>query len=101
MGNPPIAVFRGRSPSPGALMKRLPKERGMTLAELARLPRKTNGYLPKLERSRKLPPFTTLSTIAQALGVDLDLFLTGQAPATGNEAGSPAAPRKGRSPGAP
>src|SRR5579862_2826380 len=101
MGNPPMAVLRGRSASPGALMKRLRKERGMTLAELARLTRKTKGYLSKLERSRKLPPFTTLSTIAQALGVDLDLFLASQAPATGNDAASPASPRKGRSPGAP
>ena len=36
MGNPPMAVLRGRSASPGALMKRLRKEHGMTLAELAR-----------------------------------------------------------------
>ena len=75
-----MAVLRGRSASPGALMKRLREERGMTLAELARLTRKTKGYLSKLERSRKLPPFTTLSTIAQALGADLDLFLAGQIP---------------------
>ena len=67
----------------------------MTLAELARLTRKTKGYLSKIERSRKLPPFTTLSMIAQALGVDLDLFLASQAPVTGNDAASLAAPRKG------
>jgi len=91
-----MTVPRGRTASPGALMKRLRKERGMTLAELARLTRMTKGYLSKIERSRKLPPFTTLRTIAQALGVDLDLFLAGQAPATVNDA----APRKGPSPGA-
>jgi transcriptional regulator with XRE-family HTH domain len=96
-----MAVLRGRSASPDALMKRLRKERGMTLAELARLTRKTKGYLSKLERSSKLPPFTTLSTIAQALGVDLDLFLASQAPATGNDPPSLAAPRKGLPPGAP
>jgi len=71
----------------GALMKRLREERGMTLAELARLTPKTKGYLSKLERSLKLPPFTTLHTIAQALGVELDVFLAGQAPAA--PAGSP------------
>src|SRR6478752_1743304 len=87
-----MAVIRARSASPGALMKRLRKERGMTLAELARLTRKTKGYLSKIERSRKLPPFTTLSTIAQALGVDLDLFLASPAPATGKDAASLAAP---------
>ncbi len=69
------------APPPGALMKRLREERGMTLAELARLTRKTKGYLSKLERSVKLPPFTTLHTIARALGVELDVFLAGQAPA--------------------
>jgi transcriptional regulator with XRE-family HTH domain len=96
-----MAVLHGRTVFPGALMKRLRDERGMTLAELARLTRKTKGYLSKIERSRKLPPFTTLSTIAQALGVDLDLFLASQAPATGNDGASLAAPRKGLPPGAP
>lgn len=87
---------RGRTASPGALMKRLREEHGMTLAELARLTRMTKGYLSKVERSRKPPPFTTLSTIAQALGVDLDHFLAGQAPATGNEtAPLPPGARKG------
>jgi transcriptional regulator with XRE-family HTH domain len=79
-------------PSPGALMKRLRKGRGMTLAELARLTRKTKGYLSKLERSEKLPPFTTLTTIAQALGVDLDHFLAGREPADGGPAKPPVAP---------
>src|ERR1043165_3253126 len=82
-------------------MKRLREEHGMTLAELARLTRKTKGYLSKLERSRRLPPFTTLSTIAQALGADLDLFLAGQVPAPGNDAASLAAPRNGLPPGVP
>lgn len=68
---------------PGALMKRLREDRGMTLSELARLTRMTKGYLSKLERSLKLPPFTTLHTVAQALGVELDVFLAGQAPAAG------------------
>lgn len=90
-----MTVPRGVASTPGALMKKLRDERGMTLAELARLTRKTKGYLSKLERSVKLPPFTTLSTIAQALGVDLDLFLARQAPAAGTGATPQAAPRKG------
>jgi transcriptional regulator with XRE-family HTH domain len=96
-----MAALPGRTAPPGALMKRLREERGMTLAELARLTRKTKGYLSKIERSRKLPPFTTLSTIAQALGVDLDLFLSGQAPAMGNDAASQAAAGKGLPPRIP
>lgn len=96
-----MAVLRGRTAAPGALMKRLREERGMTLAELARLTRKTKGYLSKLERSRKLPPFTTLSTIARALGVDLDHFLANQSAATGIDAESLASPRKERLTGAP
>ena len=91
-----MAVIRGRSAPPGTLMKRLREEHGMTLAELARLTRMTKGYLSKVERSRKLPPFTTLSTIAQALGVDLDHFLPGQAPAKENDAAPlPRGARKG------
>jgi transcriptional regulator with XRE-family HTH domain len=81
-------------------MKQLRKEHGMTLAELARLTRMTKGYLSKVERSRKPPPFTTLSTIAQALGVDLDHFLAGQTPATGNDAAS-LPPGKGARKGSP
>jgi transcriptional regulator with XRE-family HTH domain len=82
-------------------MKRLREERGMTLSELARLTKKTKGYLSKLERSLKLPPFTTLHTIAQALGVDLDLLLSEQPPALGEGGKSPSLPSKGAAPGAP
>ena len=96
-----MAVPAGLPPSPGALMKRLRKERGMTLRELARLTKKTKGYLSKLERSLKLPPFTTLHTIAQALGVELDLFLDHQAPVAGDDARSPSAPSKGAASSAP
>jgi len=39
---------RGHTASPGALMKRLREEHGMTLAELARLTRMTKGYLSKV-----------------------------------------------------
>ncbi len=74
--------------SPGALMKRLREDRSLTLADLARLTRKTKGYLSKLERSLKLPPFTTLYTIAQALGADIDLFLAGAASSTPAESSS-------------
>lgn len=96
-----MSASRGVVPSPGPVMKRLREERGMTLAELARLTRKTKGYLSKLERSLQVPPFTTLHTIAQALGVDLDLFLTQQAPASGGDrATAPASSTRGV-PGAP
>src|SRR5262249_46322415 len=54
---------------------RLRQARGMTLTDLARATGKTKGYLSKLERSDRLPPFTTLGALAHALGVELDEFL--------------------------
>jgi transcriptional regulator with XRE-family HTH domain len=63
--------------SAGTILKQLREERGMTLDELARACNKTKGYLSKIERAQKLPPFTTLQTIALALGVEIDVFLAG------------------------
>jgi len=36
----------------------------------------TTGYLSKIERSKKPPPYSTLNRIAQALGVDTMTLLT-------------------------
>lgn len=51
------------------------KERQMTLQELADRAGLTKGYLSKIERSEKAPPYSTLSKIADALGVEItDIF---------------------------
>ncbi|MCK4248541.1 MAG: helix-turn-helix transcriptional regulator [Candidatus Omnitrophica bacterium] len=47
----------------------------MTLDKLARLTGLTKGYLSKIERSRKAPPFSTLETIAVALNRNITYFL--------------------------
>lgn len=89
------AVAASVTPDAGSLMKQLREERGMTLAELARLTGKTKGYLSKLERAGKLPPFTTLHTLAQALGVEIDLFLSAATPAHGDRRMSASRPADG------
>jgi transcriptional regulator with XRE-family HTH domain len=53
----------------------LRKKRKMTLEKLAELTGLTKGYLSKIERSRKAPPYSTLNKIAVAFGVDPAFFL--------------------------
>ena len=48
----------------------LRKKRKITLDKLAELTHLTKGYLSKIERSQKAPPYSTLNKIAMAFGVD-------------------------------
>lgn len=48
----------------------LRKKRKITLDKLADLTGLTKGYLSKIERSKKAPPYSTLNKIAIAFGVD-------------------------------
>lgn len=54
-----------------ANIKKLRKKNGLTLEKLAALTGMTKGYLSKIERSKKAPPYTTLNKIAAALGVEV------------------------------
>jgi transcriptional regulator with XRE-family HTH domain len=56
-------------------IKDLRLERKITLDELAQMAGLTKGYLSKIERSRKAPPFSTLHKIATALEVDITFLL--------------------------
>jgi transcriptional regulator with XRE-family HTH domain len=50
-------------------------EKGMTLKTLAQKAKLTKGYLSRIENSDRVPPLSTLITIANALGVKLsDIF---------------------------
>jgi transcriptional regulator with XRE-family HTH domain len=53
----------------------LRKVRKITLDKLADLTGLTKGYLSKIERSKKAPPYSTLNKIAMAFGVDAASFL--------------------------
>jgi len=53
----------------------LRKKRKITLDKLAELTGLTKGYLSKIERAKKAPPYSTLNKIAIALGVDAALLL--------------------------
>ena len=57
-------------------IKNLRKEKRITLEKLAELTGFTKGYLSRIERSKKAPPFSTLVRIATALGVDITYFFT-------------------------
>jgi transcriptional regulator with XRE-family HTH domain len=56
-------------------IKALRKKHKITLEQLATLTGLTKGYLSKVERSRKAPPYSTLNKIALALGVDATSLL--------------------------
>ncbi len=58
-------------------IKTLRMQRKMTLEKLAELTDLTKGYLSKVERSEKAPPYSTLNKIAFALEVDA-AFLLGE-----------------------
>jgi transcriptional regulator with XRE-family HTH domain len=51
-------------------IKDLRKQKKITLQELADLTGLTKGYLSKIERAKKAPPYSTLNKIAMALNVD-------------------------------
>lgn len=53
----------------GKNIRRIRRERGLTLDELAHKTGITKGYLSKVETSDKAPPVSTLINIAEALGL--------------------------------
>lgn len=60
--------------SVGTKLKRLRLSRNITLKSLAEKTGLTNGYLSRIENSQKFPPLSTLSRIADALGIDISYF---------------------------
>ncbi|MFA6566963.1 MAG: XRE family transcriptional regulator [Victivallales bacterium] len=57
------------------VIRKLRKQKKITLDRLAGLTGLTKGYLSKIERAPKAPPFSTLEVIARALGVDISFLL--------------------------
>ena len=55
-------------------IRRLRKQRNITLQLLASRTGLTKGYLSKIERSEKAPPYSTLNKIAGALGIEVTDF---------------------------
>jgi transcriptional regulator with XRE-family HTH domain len=56
-------------------IKELRKQKKMKLQQLADLTGLTKGYISKIERAKKAPPYSTLNKIAIALGVDAAFLL--------------------------
>ncbi|WDP89100.1 MAG: helix-turn-helix transcriptional regulator [Desulfobacter sp.] len=61
-------------------IKKLRTQKGMTLQDLADRTGLTKGYLSKVERAQKAPPYSTLTKIATGLGVEITTLLAGGAP---------------------
>ncbi|MCG8565675.1 MAG: XRE family transcriptional regulator [Desulfobacterales bacterium] len=57
-------------------IKALRLQHNLTLEELAQKTGLTKGYLSKVERSGKAPPYSTLNKIANALGMEVTTLLS-------------------------
>ncbi len=60
-------------------IKKLRRQKQMTLQELADLCDLTKGYLSKIENSAKVPPYETLNRIARVLGVAISELMPDEA----------------------
>ena len=58
-------------------LKALRANRKMSLERLAKLSGLTKGYISKIERAEKAPPFSTLIKIASALDTNINFLLNG------------------------
>ncbi len=58
-------------------IKALRKIKNLTLQDLANRAGLTKGYLSKIERSKKAPPYSTLEKIAGAMDIDVSSFING------------------------
>jgi transcriptional regulator with XRE-family HTH domain len=56
-------------------IKQLRQKKRVTLEKLASITHLSKGYLCKIEKSQKAPPFSTLNKIAHALGVEVSTLL--------------------------
>jgi transcriptional regulator with XRE-family HTH domain len=57
-------------------IKKFRENKQISLNRLAELTGLTKGYLSKIEHSSKVPPYSTLLKIAQALRIDVNLLLS-------------------------
>lgn len=57
-------------------LKRLRTQKKLTLQDLAEKTGLTKGYLSKVERSQKAPPYATLTKIAEALDIEVTTILS-------------------------
>jgi len=60
----------------GKNIKALRKQKNVTLQELADRTSLTKSYLSKIERSKKVPPYSTVNRIAMALEVEVTYLLS-------------------------
>ena len=69
----------------GSGLKRLRKEKGFTLEELAEKAEISTSYLSHIERGTRQAPLTTLESLAQILGASLYELFTPSSAVTAHE----------------
>jgi transcriptional regulator with XRE-family HTH domain len=67
----------------GANIRKIRRDRRVTLVDLARKTGFSKGYLSRIEHSEKAPPVSTLINIGQALGVSVSMLLGETGPGGG------------------
>jgi transcriptional regulator with XRE-family HTH domain len=69
-----VEEVEGGAESLGSRLRALRTEQGITLAQLGRMVGLSASYLSQIERNRAKPSLTTLSSMAETLGVELRSF---------------------------
>jgi transcriptional regulator with XRE-family HTH domain len=62
----------------GQIVKKHRLKKKMTLEDVSKLTSLSTGYLSKLERSDRIPPFATLQTLSRTLDFDMTTLLNSQ-----------------------
>lgn len=75
------SIDERRHPAVGSQIRRLRRERGLTLATVAERSKLNIGYLSQIENDKASPSLGCLSAIGQALDVPIAWFLIDEAPA--------------------
>jgi quercetin dioxygenase-like cupin family protein/DNA-binding phage protein len=76
----PVGEAEGEPESLGRRLKALRTEHGVTLAQLGSMVGLSASYLSQIERNKAQPSLTTLSSVADKLGVEMRFFFEGSTP---------------------
>ncbi len=75
-----MAEVEAETESLGRRLRALRTELGITLAQLGKMVSLSSSYLSQIERNKTKPSLASLSSIAQALGVELSYFFEHSTP---------------------
>jgi transcriptional regulator with XRE-family HTH domain len=76
----PVGEAEAEQESLGRRLKALRTEHGVTLAQLGRMVGLSASYLSQIERNKAQPSLSTLSSVAEKLGVEMRFFFEDSTP---------------------